>query len=461
MFKHTILVAAAVAGLVLALAGTAQAQTTLINDDFESGTLESWIVTAGGAGLYTYSGSGTNYATSGTYALDVKKNSKVTLTNPLPLDILDFTSITISFNHKWVNGGSTRRLHTNYAADGTTFVSIGSVTNSTSSKTYTLSEATYTFTDTAKFQFSFYDTGGADMHAYVDDIVISGTPTFDGYYWDVDGTTPGAGGDAPAGTWSAASENWNPEFDGTGTTAAWAPAGTAYFAAGTAATGTYTVTVDGTQDIGGLYFGAGTVTLANGTDGVLKMTSDNTMRVGAGKTATVETPISDDGGAGRQLIKDGAGTLILSGDNTYTGLTTVSAGKVILSGNNVAATGGMALNAGVTEFQSAASVNGIGRSVTVGNGVVAAADFAIDNAFLTQLSHFGGCNPAGGVENAVFHPKVFTTKRPGRPPVGPRRPSVRSVARPGCAAEAGPEATGPVSPGASPARPPARYSAAV
>ena len=72
---------------------------------------------------------------------------------------------------------------------------------------------------------------------------------------------------------------------------------------------------------------------------------------------------------------------------------------------------------------------------------------------LTQLSHFGVSNPAGGVGNAVFHPKVFTTKRPGRP-------SVRSVVRPGSAAEAGPEATGPVSPAPSPARPPARCNAA-
>jgi autotransporter-associated beta strand protein len=154
-------------------------------------------------------------------------------------------------------------------------------------------------------------------------------------YWDLNGTTAGAGGPAPNGTWNTANENWNVAADGVGTgTVSWAAGRIAVFSAGSDATGTYTVTVDWTQDIGGLIFQGGTVTLAPGTGGALRMTGDNSMDVASGLTATVETPISENV-AGRRLTKMGGGTLILSGANTYTGGTTVGAGILRLGAANV------------------------------------------------------------------------------------------------------------------------------
>ena len=111
-------------------------------------------------------------------------------------------------------------------------------------------------------------------------------------YWDLNGSTEGAGSATPDGTWDAATENWNDTADGTGTVSAWSdstPGNTAVFAAGTNATGTYTVTVDGTRDIGGLTFQEGTVTISGGT--ALRLTSDATVDVASGRTATVAADV--------------------------------------------------------------------------------------------------------------------------------------------------------------------------
>jgi autotransporter-associated beta strand protein len=184
--------------------------------------------------------------------------------------------------------------------------------------------------------------GFADLYApntTFDNISVTGT-TFAGAYWDTNGTDPGAGNPAD-GTWDGTAK-WNPSSDGTGTPAAWTAGDVAIFSAGNDATGPYTVTVSGTQDIGGLSFENGTPTL---TDGTLRMVSDSYAYVKPGSTATIASAISDDAGS-RVFSKTGTGTLILTGDNS-------------------GASGSMKLADGITEVEAVNSILGAGKNLTL------------------------------------------------------------------------------------------------
>ena len=62
----------------------------------------------------------------------------------------------------------------------------------------------------------------------------------------------------------------------------------------------------------------------------LASTGIHTFNIGPGRSGTVNAVISGSGGT---LVKDGAGTLTLTGSNTYTGLTSVNAGTLSVTGS--------------------------------------------------------------------------------------------------------------------------------
>ena len=179
--------------------------------------------------------------------------------------------------------------------------------------------------------------------AHIDTIVID--YSVPGPFWDIDGTTAGAGGATPSGTWDAATGNWDATADGTGAAATWIPGNTAVFSAGDDATGSYTVTVDGTQAIGGLFFQNGNPTLAAGTAPELQIDSDSLVTVLDGNTATIAAPFTETGGSWA-LEKLGAGSLVLSGDNS-------------------GVTGGTALSGGITQLDAPNSIPGTGENLTL------------------------------------------------------------------------------------------------
>jgi outer membrane autotransporter protein len=173
-------------------------------------------------------------------------------------------------------------------------------------------------------------------------------------FWDGGGAPNDnvvAGG---SGTWNATNINWtnasgsaNQPFSGN----------TAVFqgAAGT-------VTVEGAQNVTGLQFITSGYRLVGGTGGQIVLNAAETgVRVDSGATAELAVPLT---GAGRMLKRD-AGTLILTGANTYTGGTSIREGVLQVSADTAlgAATGGLALDGGTLRVGGSFSSS---RAVAVG-----------------------------------------------------------------------------------------------
>jgi autotransporter-associated beta strand protein len=94
---------------------------------------------------------------------------------------------------------------------------------------------------------------------------------------------------------------------------------TVVFAAGGAATGSYTVNVSGSRTVAAMKFEEGNTTLSGGT------ISSGTYDVASGATGTISSAVAGD------VTKTGPGTLTLTANNTYTGSTTVQAGKLVVN----------------------------------------------------------------------------------------------------------------------------------
>ena len=88
---------------------------------------------------------------------------------------------------------------------------------------------------------------------------------------------------------------------------------------------------------------------------------------GTGGDSAKLTGVLSPGTGPTGMEKQGTGTLILTGNNTYTGITTVSAGKLLINGDQSVATGAMTVASGAT----------IG-----GSGIIGAATTVTSGAFL-------------------------------------------------------------------------------
>jgi len=91
----------------------------------------------------------------------------------------------------------------------------------------------------------------------------------------------------------------------------------------------------------------GTTLLAGGTR-VIQVNNAITSGTSAGQPGVVFTGAIGDGGNGYGITKTGSGTLLLAGTNTYGGPTTVSAGRLIVNGDQSAATGPVSVAFGAT-----------------------------------------------------------------------------------------------------------------
>ncbi|MEI6607969.1 MAG: autotransporter-associated beta strand repeat-containing protein, partial [Verrucomicrobiota bacterium] len=176
------------------------------------------------------------------------------------------------------------------------------------------------------------------------------TPTV-AYYWDNNGATTGFG--AAGGTWAGttigdSSHGWSMEptggiFPGTVTTAT--SDDSENFGTDSSGLAAGTITVTNTVNTGSnLVFGAasGAITVSGGTSITLPATATITVN---NASDVIGTPL---GGASTSLTKAGTGTLTLTGANTYTGETTVSAGTLQI-GDGTSGHDGSLLTSGITD----------------------------------------------------------------------------------------------------------------
>ena len=226
-------------------------------------------------------------------------------------------------------------------------------------------------------------------------------------YWDIDGPTPGAGGPTPSGTWSSAAANWSPNAAGDAATEAWI-SGTAagdgrmaYFSSGSDATGSFTVTIDGTNFASGMVVNQGTVNL--GGAGVVGIGS-GTVTVRPGTTLGINNQSRVTQSAGGLVVLDG-GTLLMSNTGNAGSLWTALGAGIQLSpnsgtvnynvGNNVTIFQGVFLGEGGTTVTGAQTLTKTGTSELRVQGAQTA------NYTCEKLKVLGGLYRIGSSTNAT------------------------------------------------------------
>lgn len=153
-------------------------------------------------------------------------------------------------------------------------------------------------------------------------------------YWDTNGAAAGSGGSAPSGTWGT-DTFWSASPVGNAPTGLWTNGETAVFSAGNDATGTFAVTLNGTQAAGGIFVEEGNVTL---TGGALSLSAGASVSVQVARSLTVSSPI-----AGANWTKAGGGVLSLNNANNFTGPLTISGSTVRFNNSGAAGTGALLL----------------------------------------------------------------------------------------------------------------------
>ncbi|KUL94963.1 hypothetical protein DK26_12840 [Bosea sp. WAO] len=177
-------------------------------------------------------------------------------------------------------------------------------------------------------------------------------------FWDGGDQSGNGTVDGGAGTWNAGNTNWTKAPGEAGINAPWL--GSVGVFQGVAGT----VTVSGTQSFDTLQFNSDGYLLTGGSLR-LGVAGGGTLNVSAGATATIASSFAD--GAGTGLNKVGAGTLVLTGSNTYTGGTILSAGTLSVSADaNLGAAGGaLTLNGGVLQV-TGTGLTQLSRSIVFG-----------------------------------------------------------------------------------------------
>lgn len=231
-------------------------------------------------------------------------------------------------------------------------------------------------------------TGTYDIGAY--EYGSGGSSSGSNYYWD---NSTSSGYQISNGTWGS-NNYWS--TDGTALVA-WPGAGKSATFAGS--DGTWTITVNGTQNVDSIAFLNNGYTISGGT--ALNFSTKPGVFVDASKYATISTVISGSPG----VSKYGAGTLTLSGSNTYTGNTVINAGTLVANSNTALGntSGTTILSGGSTPtVLQLGNVTITNETVTLNSDSVTSAISQIYVPASTTATFNGPINFAGGYRNKII-----------------------------------------------------------
>jgi autotransporter-associated beta strand protein len=173
------------------------------------------------------------------------------------------------------------------------------------------------------------------------------------------------------------------------------------------------------QNVSGANTNSGTITLGsssrvNTDSGTLTISGDinggaNVLYVGGASNTVVSGRVTNSAGATQDgtttsVYKDGAGTLTLSGANTYTGDTRISAGNIAVgaggnlgSGSDVFITtnGTLSVNADASVATIQEWASGNGGTASIGSGATLTVNGNATNFYMNSMSGAGGLTKSG------------------------------------------------------------------
>lgn len=246
--------------------------------------------------------------------------------------------------------------------------------------------------DSVTINGSTIDFGLRMSSAFIDQfrLILNATPY---YYWDLNGSTAGAGGPTPSGIWNASNTFWSTAAKGDISTSTFAQNNIAVFSAGTDATGTYSIEKDGAESINGLNFQDGDVSIVDnsGSKGSLTLNTVNGVNPGINVddalTATIAMEIMDNGNG---IRKTGTGTLVFGtsvnrANTSITGQVDITAGTLQLDdgNNNDYLEGGIVVNGGTLLQLTTSDQIGDASDLTLNGGTFEVADANDDLGTLT------------------------------------------------------------------------------
>lgn len=219
------------------------------------------------------------------------------------------------------------------------------------------------------------------------------------FYWDNNSTTAGAG-TTPSATWStaggASNRKWNPNSAGTSSTVSYTSGSDAVFSAGSDATGNYTVTVSGTQNVSSILVEDGNPTFTSGTVNFSDTSPDLT--INTGRTLNFNSALTSTGNGGLNL--GGGGTLSLGSSTTLSGtldLGVSGTAGTTLSLNNITLTLGTLNVTANSTIDFAGSVS----TLNVTNLVIAAGVTLTITNWQSAVDYFSATNWTGAVANTI------------------------------------------------------------